>query len=66
MQPFANLNGGYTNKGNYVWGGALTLAWKQLVKDIIKEPIKINSQNGEALNIVKNFNESPFTAKMLT
>lgn len=66
MQPFVNLNGGFTNKGNYVWGGALTLAWRQLVEEIIKEPIKINSQNTEALRIVDNFNNSPFNTKMLS
>lgn len=29
------LNGGTTSAGNYVWGGALTLAWKQLANDIV-------------------------------
>lgn len=35
-----NFNGSFTSKGNYAWGGALTLAWKQLASEIIKEPIK--------------------------
>jgi hypothetical protein len=35
------LNGSFTKNKNYVWGGALTLAWKQLIEKIILEPIKI-------------------------
>lgn len=31
MEAHARLNGSFTTKGNYLWGGALTLAWKQLV-----------------------------------
>ena len=50
------LNGGYTGKGNYLWGAALTLAWKSLVTDIIKEPIQINSTDPIALAITNNFN----------
>lgn len=36
MEAQDKLNGSFTSKGNYVWGGALTLAWKQLSKNIIK------------------------------
>jgi hypothetical protein len=36
MQTFTPLNGSFTKKGNYVWGGGLTLSWKQLIQDIIK------------------------------
>jgi hypothetical protein len=36
MQAHVPLNGNFTKTGNYVWGGALTLAWKQLIHDIIK------------------------------
>ena len=43
MQAHAPLNGSYTSKRNYLWGGALTLAWKQLAHDIIKEPIRIKT-----------------------
>ena len=50
------LNGGYTGKGNYLWGAALTLAWKSLVTDIIKEPIQINSTDPTARAITNNFN----------
>lgn len=39
------LNGSQSKNGNFVWGAALTLAWKNLSKLIIKEPIKIQSDN---------------------
>lgn len=32
MEGFSKLNGSKTAKNNFVWGAALTLAWKQLVK----------------------------------
>jgi hypothetical protein len=43
MQAYTPLNGSYTSKGNYLWGGALTLAWKQMAKEIIKGTTKVNS-----------------------
>lgn len=65
MQAHAHLNGSTTKTGNFVWGAALTLAWKQLCDQIIHEPIKIESTNKKALEIVDNFNSSPCDFKML-
>ena len=57
MEPeIYRLNGVWTGKNNFLWGAALTLAWKQLCKEIIKEDIKIASQDKKALEIVQNFN----------
>ena len=39
------LNGFITNKGNYLWSGALTLAWKDLRATFIKEDIRIKSND---------------------
>lgn len=66
MEAFTNLNGSKTNKGNYVWGAALTLAWKNLIDQIIKENIKIQSDKKEALEIVSNFNQSPVNFGILS
>lgn len=30
------MNGSTLADGSYVWGGALTLAWKKLISDIVK------------------------------
>lgn len=32
MDAHAKLNGSLTSKDNFVWGAALTLAWKNLIK----------------------------------
>ena len=37
-------NGFSTKIGNYVWAGALTLAWKELADNLVKEPVKIESK----------------------
>lgn len=36
-------NGFFTGKGNYVWGGAMCLAWSELKNSIIKAPIMLNT-----------------------
>ena len=39
MQPQfekVELNGSITKTGNYIWGGALTLAWKELIANFVK------------------------------
>jgi hypothetical protein len=66
MQAYTALNGSYTGKRNYLWGGALTLAWKQLAKDILKGAIDVNSKKNDVLEIVSNFNKSPFETNMLS
>lgn len=39
---FSHKNNGYlTSKNNYVWAGAMNLAWNELKNSIIKEPIKL-------------------------
>lgn len=65
MQSTVNLNGSKTKKGNFVWGAALTLAWKNLIYDIIKEPIQVKTDKNEAIQIVNNFNDSPINSKIL-
>lgn len=65
MQAHVVLNGSLTKQGNYVWGAALTLAWKNLCEQIIHEPIQIVSEDKKALTIVENFNNSPCNFKML-
>lgn len=66
MQAHTKLNGSTTQKGNYIWGAALTLAWKHLIKEIIHEPIKIKSSDKKALEITDNFNQSPCDFDMMS
>ena len=55
MQPekkHVRLNGLLTDKHNYLWGGALSLAWQELKNNIIKEDIKVNSDDGDIHQLV--------------
>lgn len=52
-------------KGNYVWGGAMNLAWTELAENIIKEDIQINTKDKVALEIVLKLNDAPFSKKDL-
>lgn len=36
MEGPVKINGSVIADGSYVWGGALTLAWKKLISDIVK------------------------------
>ena len=38
-------NGFLTKNNNYVWGGAMCLAWTELKNNIIKNPIKLNTKD---------------------
>lgn len=52
---------GSSYKDNYVWGGAMNLAWNDLNENILHEKLKLNSTKKEALEIMDKFNDSPFT-----
>lgn len=52
-------------KGNYVWGGAMNLAWNELSENIIKEKIKLATDDKTALEMVNKFNNPVFIKKDL-
>ena len=60
------LNGSITQKGNYLWGGALTLAWQHLRDQIIREDIRLVDQDPVVQKIVHNFNNCPFNKDHLS
>jgi hypothetical protein len=55
----ANYTGSYY-KGNYIWGGAMNLAWNELRDNIIKESIRLNTTDKTALETTKKLNNSVF------
>lgn len=60
----SNIDGNYLGsdyKGNYVWGGAMNLAWTELAENIIKEDIQLNTQDKIALEMVSKLNDAPFS-----
>ena len=60
------LNGFETKKGNYLWGVALTLAWQELKTKIIKEDIKVVSDDVGVVKLVHNFNKAKCSKKDLS
>lgn len=52
------LNFCTTPNANILYGAALTLAWKELTQRIIKEDVKIQSNDPIALDIVHKFNNA--------
>ncbi len=52
-------------KGNYVWAGAMNLAWTDLSENVIKEKIKLDTNDKVALEMTDKFNDPIFTKKDL-
>ncbi len=48
-------------KGNYVWGGAMNLAWNELNENIVGEKLKLKTDDKVALEMADKFNHAPFT-----
>ncbi len=48
-------------KGNYVWGGAMNLAWNELNENILKEKLRLNTVDSVALEMVEKLNDAPFS-----
>jgi hypothetical protein len=43
-------------KGNYIWGGAMNLAWTELSGNIVKEPIRLKTGDKAALTTLDKLN----------
>jgi len=59
-----NITGNYLGsyyKGNYVWGGAMNLAWNELNENILQEKLQLNTDDKIALEMVSKLNNAPFT-----
>jgi hypothetical protein len=64
QDPKTSIVGNYVGsnyKGNFVWCGAMNLAWNELNKNILKEKLQLNSQDKTALEIVEKFNNPSFS-----
>jgi hypothetical protein len=48
-------------KGNYVWSGAMNLAWNDLNENILHEKLKLKTDDRVALEMVNKLNNVPFT-----
>lgn len=59
-----NISGNYLGsdyKGNYVWGGAMNLAWNELNENILHEKLQLNTDDDTALEMVVKLNDAPFS-----
>ncbi len=59
-----NITGNYLGsdyKENYVWGGAMNLAWNELNDNILNEKLKLNTDEKIAIEMVEKFNNPIFT-----
>lgn len=65
-ETIPELNYNYTGsqyQDNYVWGGAMNLAWNELSESIIKEPIKLATSDKAALITTDKLNNPVFSRK---
>lgn len=56
---------GGMHKGNYVWGGAMNLAWNELNEVILKDKLQLRTNTPTALAMLNGFNNPIFTKKDL-
>jgi hypothetical protein len=52
---------GSSYKGNFVWCGAMNLAWNELNESILKEKLQLNSNDKLALEMVIKLNNTSFS-----
>ena len=63
-----NITGDYLGsdyEGNYVWGGAMNLAWNDLNENILHEKLQLRTEDKIALTMVEKLNNPIFTKKDL-
>jgi len=48
-------------KGNYVWGGAMNLAWHEMTENVLHSKLELNTGDEAALEMADEFNRSPFS-----
>jgi hypothetical protein len=56
---------GSESKGNYVWGGAMNLAWNELTDNIVKEPIRLKTDDKQSLAMLEKLNSPVITTRDL-
>ena len=56
---------GFWHNKNYVWAGAMHLAWTELCESIIKDALALNTTDETVLSLVEAFNKPIFSKKDL-
>ena len=60
-----DLYAGSNYKGNYIWGGAMNLAWNDLRENVVHAKVELNTNDTAALQTTFKLNESVFSKKDL-
>ena len=50
-----------TKKGNIIWSGCMSIAWKDFIDVITKKPLVFKTTNTAAQKEIENFNNSQFS-----
>ncbi len=62
LSPAAGMDYlGSRHKGNYVWGGAMNLAWHEMTENVLHSKLELKTGNRAALKMADKFNRSPFS-----
>ena len=56
---------GSSHRGNYVWCGAMNLAWNELNENVIHGKLQLDTRDQRALDMVGALNNSPFGSRDL-
>jgi len=49
------------HEGNYIWAGAMTLAWKEMISEIVHEDLISDTSNKEVQHFISILNKSNFS-----
>lgn len=61
----SSLNGSL-QKGNYIWGGAMSLAWNEVCKTLNHGPLDFVTKDELAQKLIDNFNSNQFSVEDLS
>ena len=53
------------HEGNYIWAAAMTLAWKEMISEIVHEDLTSDIQNKEVQHFISLYNKAEFSKKDL-
>jgi hypothetical protein len=62
--PSVNSNYNYTGSSfndNYVWGGAMNMAWNELKDNFVREEVKLDTRDPQVLETLKKLNKPVFS-----
>ncbi len=60
-----SYNSYHSKNGNILWGGAMVLAWKEIIDSFTQEPLKFETKNDIQIRMIENFNSHKFSKENL-